>query len=123
VFVTVNLHSFKHQRDVINNFFGAIKDLYLHEKVWNSKTKNPFMKAAGFNGAVDYLAGTLMVKCAERRSFSVSTMKVVLGLSPDSLLTWDDMKGFDGKTARKKVKEYLESSLINSLPDQSEYEF
>ena len=34
-----------------------------------------------------------------------------------------NMKGFDGKTARRKVKDYLESSLINSLPSYSEYEF
>lgn len=123
VFITVNLPSFKHQRNVIANFFQAIKECYQHDKVWNSKTHNPFLKAAGFNGAVDYLVGTLILKCAEKKSFSVATMKDVLGLAREDLLTWDDMKGFDGKTARKKVKDYLESSLINSLPSHSEYEF
>ncbi|MCU7928765.1 MAG: DGQHR domain-containing protein [Candidatus Thiodiazotropha sp. (ex Dulcina madagascariensis)] len=123
IFFTVNLHSFKHQRNVIANYFGAIKEIYLYEKIWHSKTRNPFMKAAGFNGAVDYLTETLMVKCAEQKSFSVTTIKSVLDLSKDDLLTWEDMKGFDGKTARKKVKEYLGASIINSLPDQSEYEF
>jgi len=123
VFSTVNINSFKHQRDVVINFFSVIKDYYVKDKIWNSKTKNPFIKAAGFNGAMDYLAGTLVLKCAEKKSFSKSSMKEILGLSHDDLLIWDDMKGLDGKTSRKKVKEYLEASLINSLPDQSEYEF
>jgi len=122
-FATVNLPSFKHQRNVIANYFQAIKEYYQHDKLWNSKTKNPFLKAAGFNGAVDYLTSTLMLKCAEKKSFSVITIKNILSLSCEDLLTWEDMKGFDGKTARKKVKEYLESSLINSLPSHSEYEF
>jgi len=123
VFFTVNLPSFKHQSNVISNFFQAIKEYYQHDKIWNSKTHNPFLKAAGFNGAVDYLVGTLVLKCAEKKSFSVVTMKDILGLARDDLLKWDDMKGFDGKTARKRVKEYLESSLINSLPSHNEYEF
>lgn len=123
VFYTVNLPSFKHQKNVIENFFLVMKDYYSHEKMWNSKAKNPFLKAAGFNGAVDYLTGTLMLKCAEKKSFSVPMMKKVIDLSYDNLLTWDEMKGLDGKTARKKVKEYLESSLINSLPNHDEYEF
>ena len=123
VFFTVNLPSFKHQRSVINNYFQAIKEYYQHDKVWTSKAKNPFMKAAGFNGAIDYLTGTLILKCAEKKSFSIMTIKGILALSEEELLTWEDMKGLDGKTARKKVKEYLESSLINSLPSHSEYEF
>jgi len=122
-FRSVNLPSFKHQRSVIANFFAAIKDYYQHDKIWSSKIKNPFLKAAGFNGAVDYLTGTLILKCAERQSFSVETMKSIIRLSDDALLTWEDMKGFDGKTARKKVKDYLESSLLNSLPSYGEYEF
>lgn len=123
VFYTVNLPSFKHQKAVIDNFFSVIKEYYQHEKLWSSKNKNPFLKAAGFNGAVDYLADKLILKCAEKKSFSNKTMKSILSLSFDNLLTWDEMKGLDGKSARKKVKEYLESSLINSLPSQEDYEF
>ncbi|WP_083861839.1 DGQHR domain-containing protein [Halomonas sp. KM-1] len=123
VFYTVNLPSFKHQKTVIENFFSVMKDFYQHEKIWTSKSKNPFLKAAGFNGAVDYLTGTLMLKCAERKSFTVETMKKIIDLPYDNLLAWDEMKGLDGKTARKKVKEYLDSSVINSLPSHDEYEF
>ena len=89
-FVTVNLPSFKHQRNVIANFFTAIKECYQHNKTWNSKTQNPFLKAAGFNGAVDYLTSTLILKCAEKKSFSVESIKTILGLSAEELLTWDE---------------------------------
>ncbi len=123
VFYKVNLKSFKHQRDVIFNYFSAIKEFYSHEKIWNSKTKNPFLKAVGFNGGIDYLTGTLIVKCAEHKSFTVHTMKSIMGLERNELLIWGDMKGLDRNTARKKVKEYLEYNLLNSLPEQHEYEF
>lgn len=123
VFQTHHLRSLVHQRDAMNNFFTAIQEYYQKEKIWNSKTKNPFLKAAGFNGAVDYLTGTLIRKCAEEGSFQVKTIKQCLGLEQDSLLVWDDLRGMDGKTSRKKVREYLEYNILNSLPAQHEYEF
>ena len=123
VFYRVNLENYNRQRDVINNFFSAIKEYYMHEKLWNSKMKNPFLKAAGFNGAMDFFTDTLIVKCAENKSFSIKTIKKIIGLDKTNLITWDDLSGMDGKTARKTVKDYLSKNLLASLPDQEEYEF
>ena len=117
------LKTFDHQKTSIANFFSSIKDFYFEAKIWTNKTKNPYLKAAGFNGAVDFFVGSLIHRCAERGSFSANTMKELIALDNESLTTWDDLKGLDGKTARKKIKERLESNLLNSLPDQSEYEF
>ncbi|WP_374944943.1 DGQHR domain-containing protein [Sphingomonas sp.] len=122
-FSRVKLKSLDAQKAAVFNFFAAIRSFYEPQKVWQSQTGNPFFRAAGFNGAVDFLCDKLLLKCAERKSFTVETMRNVLRLDEYSLLTWDDLQGTDGKTARKKVAEYLSSSLTGSLADQDEYEF
>lgn len=123
VFRRVNLSSLDYQIQAILNYFIAIKSYYDNLELWNSKSKNPFFKSAGFNGAVDYLTSTLLMKCAESRSFSVNTFKELLHLDPDALLVHDDIKSLDGKTARKRIADYLRSYLISALPEQHEYEF
>lgn len=119
----VNLRSLQHQKNALNNFFTAIMQVYEREGIWASTTKNPFLKAAGFNGAMDYFSNTLLMKCAEEKSFKTETIEKILNLDSNDLLKWDDMKGLDGKTARKKITEYLEQNLMQSLPSQDDYEF
>jgi DNA sulfur modification protein DndB len=123
VFKRINLTSLDYQRQAILNYFIAIKSYYDHNELWQNRIKNPFFKSAGFNGAVDYLTSTLLMKCAEIKSFSIDTFKEFLHLDPDYLLTHDDIKSLDGKTARKKIADYLRSYLIDALPEQDEYEF
>jgi hypothetical protein len=123
IFKRINLTSLDYQRQAILNYFIAIKTYYDSQELWQNKIKNPFFKSAGFNGAVDYLTSTLLMKCAEIGSFSVNTFKELLHLSSDSLLIHDDIKSLDGKTARKKIADYLRSYLIDALPEQEEYEF
>lgn len=122
-FYRVKLKSLDAQKAAVSNFFSALKSFYDSSKVWQSATNNPFFKAAGFNGAIDFLSDKLLLKAAERKSFTVETMKSILRLDDSSLLTWEDLQGTDGKTARKKVAEYLGSSLTSNLADQDEYEF
>lgn len=122
-FYRVKLRSLDAQKAAVGNFFAAIKSFYESQKVWQSPTNNPFFKAAGFNGAIDFLCDKLLLKAAERKSFTIDTMRQILKLDESSLLTWDDLQGMDGKTARKKVAEYLSSSLTSVLADQDEYEF
>lgn len=117
------LNTLDHQKVVITNFFKSIKMFYVANKVWESKTKNPFLKAAGFNGAIDFLTSSLIQRCAEKGSFSVETINKIISFEKEDLLTWDDLKGFDGKTSKKKVKEALEANLLKSLPAQDKYEF
>lgn len=122
-FYTYKIRDYERQKAAIDNFFNSLREFYENRKLWNSTTKNPFLKAAGFNGAVDFLVEVLIKHCAEKRSFSIPTMKTFIGLDQSGLVTWDELKGRDGKTARKAIKNLLESNSLNSLPDNDEYEF
>lgn len=122
-FYIYRLRDFDKQKASIWNFFQAIRDYYTEAKAWGATSKNPFLKAAGFNGAIDFFTESLVKRCAENGSFSIPTMKSFIGLDREGLVTWDDLKGKDGKTARKVIKDLLESNLLNSLPSHDEYKF
>lgn len=123
VFSKTKLRSFEHQVTVIRNYFDAIKNPYVKAKLWHSTANNPFFKAAGFNGAVDFLCESLMTKCAERGSFSVETMSSLLKLDGRSLLQWGELKSQDGKTARKNVAKFLEEGLLQDIVKDGSYKF
>jgi DGQHR domain-containing protein len=122
-FYTYKLRDYDKQRAAIANFFLAIRDFYSHAGIWESTAKNPFIRAAGFNGALDFFVESLIKRCAEKGSFSIPTMKSFIGLDKEGLVGWDELKGKDGKTARKSIRDLLESNLLNSLPSHSDYEF
>ena len=123
IFATIHITSLDYQRQILLNYFTAIKSYYESEGLWYNKVKNPFFKSAGFNGAIDYLASTLIMKCAETRSFTIDTFKRLLQLDSGILLLHDDIKNLDGKTARNKISDYLSSYLVSALPAQHDYEF
>lgn len=123
LFARYNLRSLNFQKQAVLNYFIAIKYFYDKKNLWQNKNKNPFLKGSGFYGAVDFLALTLLMKCAEKTSFSVDTFKTFLSLDNSELLLQDEFKYMDGKTARKKIMEFLESKLLASIPKQNEYEF
>lgn len=123
-FYSYKLQNLDIQKNVISNYFLAIKTSYMNKKVWDSPSKNPFLKAAGFNGAVDFLLETLIAKCAEKKSFQVPVIMEIINFEENNLLLLEDIKGLDGKTSRKRVKEALEKNLIQSLlDDDREYAF
>jgi DGQHR domain-containing protein len=122
-FASVNLRSLNYQRQAVMNYFAAIRSFYEPQGIWTSRVKNPFFKSAGFYGAVDYLTSTLLMKCAEANSFSEKSFRNLLRLDSGDLLIHDDIKNLDGKTARKRIADYLKSHLISELPRQEEYEF
>ncbi|MGB1271476.1 MAG: hypothetical protein ACPG5T_05335, partial [Endozoicomonas sp.] len=70
-------------------------------------------RAAGFNGSVDYLTSTLIPECASKKSFKIKTIAKILNIESSGTLKWDELRGLDGKTARKRVKDYLDSSRLN----------
>ena len=122
-FYIYKLKDYESQKLSISNFFQAIRDYYSDVKAWGSTAKNPFLRAAGFNGAIDFFIESLIKRCAQNGSFSIAEMKDALGLDREGLITWDDLKGKDGKTARKMIRDLLESNLLNSLPHHNEYKF
>jgi DGQHR domain-containing protein len=122
-FSLYKLTSYDFQKSVVGNFFQAIKEYYVEANIWHIKSKNPFLKASGFNGAIEFLVSTLIQRCAEKSSFSVATMKKVIDFDIDDLLTLEELKGLDGKTSKKRVREALEKNLLKSLPENDAYEF
>ena len=50
-------------------------------------------------------------------------MSKIISFESEDILTWDDLKGLDGKTSRKRVRDALEANLLKSLPAQDQYEF
>lgn len=123
VFVNYGITDLDRQKQLILNFFNSIKFYYEKEGFWYSKTKNPFLQNAGFHGAVDCLTSTLLSKCVERKSFTVETFRGILSLEEIQMLLPSDIKNLGGTAARKKVREFLESGILQALPHQDEYEF
>jgi len=123
VFAKVNLRSLNYQQTVLTNYFQAIRTYYEKQGLWNNKVKNPFFRSAGFTGAIEYLTSTLLMKCAEKKSFKQATFKELLHLESADLLVHEDIKGLGGTAAKRKIKEYLESHLLSSFPEQDEYDF
>ena len=117
------VRSLDHQTLAVRNYFQAIKDAYVEERIWANSAQNPFFKAAGFNGAMDFFMDKLVFKCAEKGSFKVKAMKNILGLGSRELLTWDDVRGQDGKTARKTVYQFLEKGLTDAIDSSDGYTF
>lgn len=122
-FAKRNLKSLEHQTAVVSNYFKAIRIPYQEEKLWNNVSQNPFLRAAGFNGAIEFLLEKLIFKCAEEGSFTVKTIASILRLDEEELLTWDDLRGQDGKTARRNVVAYLERGMTKSIDKKDAYSF
>lgn len=123
VFHRYNLDEIEVQQKVVINYFQALKMFYDENGLWENKTKNPFFKASGFNGAIEYLIEELLLKCQLEKSFTVDTFKKLLNINPDALITNSDIKGMDGKTARKEVKKFFIESQRKEIPESEEYEF
>lgn len=121
-FANYKLRNLNIQKQVVLNFIDAIYYYYEKEGSWANKIKNPFLQNAGFYGAIEFLTTSLIPKCSTKKSFSVETMKSFLQLDQNDLLLQKDIKGSDGKTARKKIVDFLETSIKNSIPEQEEYE-
>lgn len=122
-FANLRINEMNFQKQIIFNYLNAIKNFYDKRDIWNNKSKNPFIKAAGFVGAINCLTTTLLIKCAEQKSFKVDTFEQMLNIDSNNLLSIDNIKNLDGKTARKEVEKYLLSNLKNSMPEPNTYEF
>lgn len=123
VFASHNLTNLQNQKVVILNYFNALKYFYDKEDIWTFRTKNPFYTNAGFHGAIEHLIKNLLIKCAEKKSFTTQTFIELLNLNSKDLITRVDLKSLEGKSQRKVILEYLESYYLKNLPEQDEYEF
>ncbi len=123
VFASHKLTNLQNQKNVIANYFSALKFYYDRENIWFEKAKNPFLTNAGFHGAIEHLVKNLLIKCAEKKSFKVEDFKSLLDLPKGELIQRADLKNLEGKSQRKAIVDYLQENYLKSLPDQEEYEF
>jgi DGQHR domain-containing protein len=123
VFHRYNLDEINLQQKVVMNYFSAIKKSYDKVGLWDNNNKNPFLKASGFNGAVEYLAEELLLQCQLKKSFMMSTFVSLLNLDEDNLLTSNELKKLDGKTASKEVKSFFIDIHKKVIPESFEYDF
>jgi DGQHR domain-containing protein len=123
LFFNYNITDLNRQKIIFLNYFTAIKFFYDQKDIWNLKSKNPFLQSAGVVASIEFFTEKLLLKCSDKKSFSVETLKGFLQLDKSELLTQSVVKGSDGKSARQIIKEYLENNLLAEAPEQDEYEF
>jgi len=124
-FNQLKLSEIETQEKIITNFYSVLRDVYNRaNRLWDKTSENPFIKAAGFSGAFEFLSETLIKKCQDDKKFSFEHMQKLMKLEPDALITASDLKNLDGKSARKQVKQFLNEAFLQDIPtDTDEYEF
>ena len=124
-FDRLKLSEIEIQQKIILNFYSVIKETYNKtNKLWDKKVENPFIKAAGFSGAFDFLVDTLIPRCQTDKNFSTDHMATLMKLDCEDLITVTDIKSMDGKTAKKRIKGFFSDYFLQDVPVSSdEYEF
>lgn len=123
-FYKFKLSDIEPQKRIILNFYSVIREVYTVAKIWDKKNENPFIKAAGFSGAFDFLVEYLIPRCQSDRKFTKEHMVEIMKLDPSELITQSDIKSSDGKSGRKKVSSFLYDMMNQDIPENpEEYEF
>jgi len=121
VFEQVGIYEFEIQKQIVLNFFTALKQKY--EREWESKS-NAFQYASGFAGAMDFLRLRVIQHCSSLKkiSFAVDTLKDILTLSKDNLIYQSEVKGLGGKDAQKQIYQRLVDSFNPNIQSSREIE-
>ena len=122
IFQQYNLNDLESQYKVVNNFFQTIKFYYEAEGMW-LKVQNPFMMNAGFHAAVRFLCEDLIPKCADLKSFEITTMKSVMAMDGQGLIYRNDIKNLQGKEQRNEIYKFLKKLILREVPNTNEYKF
>lgn len=118
-----NIRDFNLQAQIIINYFSALKYFGDIVNVWNNSTQNVFFKASGFTAAVEFFFDSVFPKCVDKKNFKKEYIISLFDFRNYSLITYNDIKGSDGKTARKLISENLKRAMIVSAPQEDEYEY
>lgn len=121
-FEQVSIYEFEMQKQIVLNFFMALKNKYGVE--WKNKS-NAFQYAAGFAGAMDFLQLKMIPYCnssLDRASFTVNTIENVLNLEKGSLIYQSEIKGLGGKDAQKLIYQKLVELFDPKTPVKREIE-
>ena len=122
-FADRNIRNLNLQAQFIINYFAALKFHWDKDDAWGNASQNVFFKASGFVAAIEFFFEYVFPKCIERKSFTLDYLISLFDFSEKSLITNDDVKGSDGKTARKLIIDNLKLGLKVEEPQENEYEY
>lgn len=122
-FMDNNIKDLNLQSQIMINYFNAIKYHWDKEELWGNANQNVFFKAAGFIAALEFFFEYVFPKCIEKKSFKVEYLISLFDFSESTLLTNAEIKGSDGKTARKLIVDNLKEGLKTEAPEENEYEY
>lgn len=118
-----NIRDLNLQSHILINYFSSIKYYWEKEGLWNNATQNVFFKASGFTAAIDFFFDSVFSKCVEKKNFKTEYIISLFDFSDVNLVTYNDIKGSDGKTARKTISEQLKRAMVTGAPREEEYEY
>ncbi len=123
IFPRNNIRDLNMQKQILINYFNALKYYAEREELWGNKSQNIILQASGFVGATEFFAEKVIIKCVEKKSFKEDYIRSLFDYTQVNFITYQDVKGLDGKTARKIVKDNLLRAFYADLPKEEEYEF
>lgn len=103
-FEQIGVSELEMQKQIILNFFIAIKQKY--DQDWYVKT-NAFNYAAGFAGAMEFLQLKILPYCNLKSSFKIEIIDSVININKSNLIHQDEVKGMGGKDAQKQIYQRL----------------
>ncbi len=119
----VGISELQMQKQVILNFFNALKSYYDDDNLWEKTARNPFLTNAGFIGAIEFFSQKLLAKCIDKKTFRVEDIKSMMNLPKGQLIQKEALKNKDGKTQRKDIYGFLEYYLLNTIAPVDEFKF
>ena len=122
-FVENNIRDLSLQSQFIINYFSAIKYHWDKEEAWGNANQNVFFKASGFVAALEFFFEYVFPKCVEKKSFKLDFLIALFDFEETTLITNNDIKGSDGKSARKIIMDNLKEGLKTEAPQENEYEY
>ena len=122
-FADNNIKDLNFQSQIVINYFNTLKYHWEKEELWGNASQNVFFKAAGFIAALEFFFEYIFPKCIEKKSFKLDYLISLFDFSDVTLITSSEIKGSDGKSARKMIIDNLKEGLKTEAPEENEYEY
>ena len=122
-FVDNNIKDLNFQSQIVINYFNVLKYYWDESDLWENQSQNVFFKAAGFIAALEFFFEYIFPRCVDNKSFKKEYLISLFDFSDVALITNKEIKGSDGKSARKMIMDNLKEGLRAETPKENEYEY